>query len=56
MEEISLTKSPFMCLSHLDKIKWKELHWLPPYDVAVFDLGLSVAISQVMGRGLPLSS
>lgn len=52
MEKISLTESPFMCLSHLDKIKWKELHWLPPYDVAVFDLGLSVAMSQVTGRGL----
>lgn len=58
MEKISLTKSPFMCLSHLDKIKWKELHWLRPYDVALFDLALSIAISQVTGRGLlkPLSS
>lgn len=41
MEKISLTKSPFMCLSHLDKIKWKELVWLPPYDVATFDLCLT---------------
>lgn len=38
MEKISLTKSPFMCLSHLDKIKRKEL---PPCDVAAFDLHLS---------------
>lgn len=40
MEKISLAKSPFMCLSHLDKIKWKELVWLPSYDVATFDLCL----------------
>lgn len=38
MEKISLTKSPFMCLPHLDKIKRKEL---PPCDVAAFDLHFS---------------
>lgn len=41
MEKISQAKSPFMCRSHLDKIKWKELVWLPPYDVATFDLCLA---------------
>lgn len=41
MEKISQAKSPFMCRSHLDKIKWKELVWLPLYDVATFDLCLT---------------
>lgn len=41
MEKISQSKSPFMCLSHLDKIKWKELDWLPCHEVATFDLVLT---------------
>ena len=41
MEKIIQAKGLFMCVSHLDKIKWKELVWLPPYDVASFDLGLT---------------
>lgn len=54
MEKISLAKSPFMCLSHLDKIKWKELVRLPPYDVPAFDLGLSCH-SSGDGQGFSLA-